>query len=73
MKLEKHKTQPVILSGYCLEQIKINIHCFEDLNDDVEFCGKLAKEESVIVLPGTKYSFWHVISSSIDHAFDASC
>lgn len=39
--------------GSMFLMIKINIHCFEDLNDDVEFCGKLAKEESVIVLPGS--------------------
>lgn len=25
---------------------------FEDIEDDVDFCVKLAKEESVIILPG---------------------
>eukprot|EP01018_Ginkgo_biloba_P003837 Gb_37399 [translate_table: standard] len=32
---------------------KINISSFEDIRDDVEFAATLAKEESVIVLPGT--------------------
>lgn len=42
--------------GSMFLMIKISIPCFEDINEDVEFCGKLAKEESVIVLPGTKWS-----------------
>ncbi|KAF5948288.1 hypothetical protein HYC85_014245 [Camellia sinensis] len=33
-------------------QVKLNLSLLEGINDDMEFCGKLAKEESVIVLPG---------------------
>ncbi|KAJ0052418.1 hypothetical protein Pint_02312 [Pistacia integerrima] len=45
---------------YCLNKpegsmfvmVKLNPSLLEDINDDMEFCLKLAKEESVIVLPG---------------------
>lgn len=33
--------------------MKINLSGFEDVRDDVEFSTMLAKEESVIVLPGS--------------------
>lgn len=33
--------------------VKINLSGFEDVRDDVEFSTMLAKEESVIVLPGS--------------------
>ncbi|KAH9743855.1 putative aminotransferase TAT2 [Citrus sinensis] len=33
-------------------QVKLNVSMLEDIGDDLEFCLKLAKEESVIVLPG---------------------
>lgn len=33
-------------------QVKINLSLLEDIQDDVDFCCKLAKEESVIILPG---------------------
>ena len=34
-------------------QVKLNLSLLEDISDDIEFCFKLAKEESVIILPGT--------------------
>ncbi|KAG5545250.1 hypothetical protein RHGRI_017644 [Rhododendron griersonianum] len=33
-------------------QVKLDLSLLEGINDDMEFCVKLAKEESVIVLPG---------------------
>ncbi|XLU68769.1 hypothetical protein S245_027822 [Arachis hypogaea] len=33
--------------------VKLNLLLLEDINDDIDFCFKLAKEESVIILPGT--------------------
>ncbi|KAH9792292.1 putative aminotransferase TAT2 [Citrus sinensis] len=33
-------------------QVKLNVSMLEDIGDDLEFCLKLAKEESVIILPG---------------------
>ncbi|XP_060672568.1 tyrosine aminotransferase-like [Ziziphus jujuba] len=33
-------------------QVKLNLSFLEDIDDDMDFCIKLAKEESVIVLPG---------------------
>lgn len=32
--------------------MKLNPSLLEEINDDMEFCLKLAKEESVMVLPG---------------------
>lgn len=36
---------------FCLK-VKLNPWLLEDINDDIEFALKLAKEESVIVTPG---------------------
>lgn len=33
-------------------QVKLNLSLLEDISDDMDFCVKLAKEESVVVLPG---------------------
>ncbi|BBH01734.1 Tyrosine transaminase family protein [Prunus dulcis] len=33
--------------------VKLDLSLLEDITDDIEFCFKLAKEESVIFLPGT--------------------
>jgi tyrosine aminotransferase len=33
--------------------VKLNLSYLENISDDVDFCSKLAKEESVIVLPGS--------------------
>jgi len=44
-------------------QVKLNLSLLEDISDDIDFCFKLAKEESVIILPGTALSpIWRVIS-----------
>ncbi|PIN15730.1 Tyrosine aminotransferase [Handroanthus impetiginosus] len=32
--------------------VKLNISMLKDISDDIDFCFKLAKEESVIILPG---------------------
>lgn len=33
--------------------VKLNLSLLEDVSDDIDFCFKLAREESVILLPGT--------------------
>lgn len=33
-------------------QVKLNLSLLEDICDDIDFCFKLTKEESVIILPG---------------------
>ncbi|XP_059659814.1 nicotianamine aminotransferase 1-like [Cornus florida] len=38
--------------GTMFVMVKLNLQILEGINDDTEFCIKLAKEESVIVLPG---------------------
>lgn len=35
-------------------QLKLNLSLLDDISDDIDFCFKLAKEESVIILPGKK-------------------
>ena len=34
-------------------QAKLDLSCLDGIQDDLDFCCMLAKEESVIVLPGT--------------------
>ncbi|XP_057507596.1 nicotianamine aminotransferase 1-like [Actinidia eriantha] len=38
--------------GSMSTMVKLNLSFLEDISDDMDFCIKLAKEESVIVLPG---------------------
>ncbi|KAJ7981775.1 Tyrosine aminotransferase [Quillaja saponaria] len=33
--------------------VRLNLSLLEDISDDLDFCFKLAKEESVVLLPGT--------------------
>ena len=35
-------------------QVNLNVSLLEDIDDDMDFCMKLSKEESVIILPGKK-------------------
>lgn len=37
--------------GSMLVMVKLNVSLLDDINDDLDFCLKLAKEESVMVLP----------------------
>ncbi|KAL6283544.1 hypothetical protein ACE6H2_014473 [Prunus campanulata] len=39
--------------GSMAVMVKLDLSLLEDITDDIEFCFKLAKEESVIFLPGT--------------------
>jgi hypothetical protein len=32
--------------------VKLNLYLLEGIHDDIDFCCKLAKEESVILCPG---------------------
>ena len=36
--------------------MKLDLSLLEDINDDMEFCIELAKEESVIIVPGKNFS-----------------
>ncbi|XWS54149.1 hypothetical protein CRYUN_Cryun10bG0064200 [Craigia yunnanensis] len=45
-------TCPKKPEGSMFVMVKLNLSMLEDINDDMEFCLKLAKEESVIILPG---------------------
>ncbi|EOX99489.1 hypothetical protein QUC31_014626 [Theobroma cacao] len=45
-------TCPKKPEGSMFVMVKLNLSMLEDVNDDMEFCLKLAKEESVIILPG---------------------
>jgi len=37
-------------------QVKLNVDILGGIQDDIDFCVKLAKEEKVMVLPGMKSS-----------------
>lgn len=41
-----------VLKGASTSQVKLNLNLLEDIVDDFDFCLKLAKEESVIIMPG---------------------
>ncbi|GAV64012.1 Aminotran_1_2 domain-containing protein, partial [Cephalotus follicularis] len=48
--------------------VKLNISLLADIGDDIDFCFKLAKEESVIILPGTAVGLtnWLRITFAVD-------
>ncbi|CAI0385412.1 unnamed protein product [Linum tenue] len=45
-------TCPMKPEGSMFVMVKLNLSKLDDIEDDVDFCVKLAREESVIVLPG---------------------
>lgn len=45
-------TCPQKPEGSMFVMVKLNLSLLEDIEDDIDFCMKLSKEESVIVLPG---------------------
>ncbi|KAL4580363.1 hypothetical protein LXL04_016554 [Taraxacum kok-saghyz] len=45
-------TCPTKPQGSMAMMVKLNVSLLKDINDDVDFCFKLAKQESVILLPG---------------------
>ncbi|KAF5728041.1 hypothetical protein HS088_TW21G00184 [Tripterygium wilfordii] len=48
--------------------VKLNISLLEDISSDIDFCFKLAKEESIIILPGTAVGLenWLRITFAVD-------
>ncbi|XP_050379350.1 tyrosine aminotransferase-like [Argentina anserina] len=55
--------------GSMFVMVKLNFSLLDDISDDVEFSLKLAKEESVIVLPGVTVGLknWLRITFACDH------
>ncbi|KAH7860776.1 hypothetical protein Vadar_017867 [Vaccinium darrowii] len=45
-------TCPTKPEGSMFVMVKLNLSLLEDIKDDTDFCVKLAKEESVVVIPG---------------------
>ncbi|XP_057997603.1 probable aminotransferase TAT2 isoform X2 [Hevea brasiliensis] len=60
-----HKPQ-----GSMAVMMKLNLPLLDDISDDIDFCFKLAKEESVIILPGTAVGLkdWLRITFAADPA-----
>ncbi|XP_052177555.1 probable aminotransferase TAT2 [Diospyros lotus] len=48
--------------------VKLDLSLLEDISDDLDFCVKLAKEESVIVLPGSAMGLknWLRVTFSVE-------
>lgn len=44
----------IVFSWTFVLQVKINLELLEGIEDDLDFAFKLAKEESVLVLPGKR-------------------
>ncbi|XP_071696925.1 probable aminotransferase TAT2 [Rutidosis leptorrhynchoides] len=64
-------TCPTKPEGSMSTMVKLDLSVFEDIEDDMNFCLKLAKEESVIILPGVSVglSNWLRITFAIDPLF----
>ncbi|XVE49967.1 hypothetical protein DITRI_Ditri01bG0124100 [Diplodiscus trichospermus] len=63
-------TCPKKPEGSMSVMVKLNLSMLEDINDDMEFCLKLAQEESVIVLPGVAVGLksWLRITFAVEPA-----
>ncbi|KAJ8755094.1 hypothetical protein K2173_016788 [Erythroxylum novogranatense] len=56
--------------GSMAVMLKLNLSLLDGISDDIDFCFKLAKEESVIVLPGTAVGLkdWIRLTFAVDPA-----
>lgn len=54
--------------GSMAVMLKLNLSLLDDISDDIDFCFKLAKEESVIILPGTAVGLknWLRVTFAVD-------
>ncbi|KAF8656895.1 hypothetical protein HU200_060457 [Digitaria exilis] len=54
--------------GSMFVMVKLDLSCLDDIQDDLDFCCRLAKEESVIVLPGSALGMkdWIRITFAMD-------
>ncbi|XP_022139746.1 probable aminotransferase TAT2 [Momordica charantia] len=57
--------------GSMAVMVRLNMDLLEDVSDDIDFCFKLAKEESLIILPGTAVGLknWLRITFAVDPSF----
>ncbi|KAL0001339.1 hypothetical protein SO802_015120 [Lithocarpus litseifolius] len=64
-------TCPLKPEGSMAVMVKLDISLLEDISDDIDFCFKLAKEESVVILPGTAVGLknWLRITFAVDSSF----
>ena len=51
-------TYMLVWNFHDLLQVKLDLSCLQDIKDDMDFCCRLAKEESVVVLPGALLFSW---------------
>lgn len=49
--------------------MKLNLSLLEDISDDIDFCFKLAREESVVILPGTEVQSYLLAASCLKKRF----
>ncbi|KAJ9550338.1 hypothetical protein OSB04_014383 [Centaurea solstitialis] len=63
-------TCPSKPEGSIFTMVKLDLSVFEDIEDDLDFCLKLAKEESVLVLPGISVGLkkWLRITFAMDQS-----
>ncbi|KAL6137962.1 hypothetical protein ACLB2K_063250 [Fragaria x ananassa] len=63
-------TCPSKPEGSMFVMVKLNLSLLDDISDDIEFSLKLAREESVIVLPGVTVGLknWLRITFACDHS-----
>ncbi|KAL2944415.1 putative aminotransferase TAT2 [Bienertia sinuspersici] len=56
--------------GSMAVMVKLNLSILKDINDDIDFCFKLAKEESVVILPGVAVGMkdWLRITFAVEPA-----
>ncbi|XP_021719275.1 probable aminotransferase TAT2 [Chenopodium quinoa] len=56
--------------GSMAVMVKLNLSLLKDISDDIDFCFRLAKEESVIILPGVAVGMkdWLRITFAVDPA-----
>ncbi|XP_024990154.1 nicotianamine aminotransferase B-like isoform X2 [Cynara cardunculus var. scolymus] len=58
-------------AGSMFVMVKLDLSAFEDIEDDLEFCVKLVKEESLIILPGVVVGLknWIRITYAIEPSY----